>query len=97
MGIAAGLLRAPHVGIRDLKENLSRLLKSGDPLVVTERGRPVDVILPYADMMNLIDIIDEMTDTETLATVMDGKKAIASGARGVSATRLFRKMKVAMR
>jgi prevent-host-death family protein len=90
MGIAINLLKAPHIGVRDLKENLSRFLRGKDPLVITDHGQPVDVILPYADMMNLVEIIDEITDPRTVKTVLEGKKAIKSGAKGVAVSGLFR-------
>ena len=90
MNIAAGLLKAPHIGVRDLKENLSKLLKGKNPLVITDHGQPVDVIVPYDDMMCLIDIVDEITDPETLATVLEGKRAVKAGAKGVPVSGLFK-------
>lgn len=93
MSIAASLLKAPHIGIKDLKENLSKLLGSKDPLVITDHGKPVDVIVPYEDMLNLIDIIEEVTDPETLATVLEGKKAVKAGAKGVPVSQLFKSIR----
>lgn len=90
MNIAAGLLRAPHIGIRDLKENLSKLLQNKNPLVITDHGQPVDVIVPYNDMMSLVDIVDEITDPETLSTVLEGKRAVKASAKGVPVSRLFK-------
>lgn len=90
MGIAINLLKAPHVGVRDLKENLSRFLRGKAPLVITDHGQPVDVILPYADMMNLVEIIDEITDPRTTKTVLEGKKAVKAGAKGVAVSGLFK-------
>ena len=40
------------VGIRELRQNLSRHLRrvaAGEQLVVTERGRPVAVLSPWVD------------------------------------------------
>ena len=92
MRIATDLLKASHVGIRDFKERLStNFLK--EPLIITDRGTPVSVNLPYSDMMELIDILDELSDTETLATVQEGRKAIALGTKGISVSALFRKKK----
>lgn len=90
MSIAIDLLKAPHVGIRDLKENLSKFLKKNSPLVITERGEPVDVILPYSEMMDLVDIFEEATDPATLAMVLEGKKAIKAGSKGVPVSNLFK-------
>lgn len=90
MSIAIGLLKAPHVGIRDLKENLSKFLKKNSPLIITERGEPIDVILPYSEMMDLVDIFEEATDPATLAMVLEGKKAIKAGSKGVPVSNLFK-------
>jgi len=58
MGIATDLLKADHIGIRELKKKLSAsFLKK--PLIITDRRMPVSVNLPYSDMLELIDILDE--------------------------------------
>lgn len=92
MSIAAELLKAPHVGIRDIKEHLSRRLLK-DMLVITDRGAPVSVNLPYSDVLELIDIMDELTDLETVATVQEGRKALQEGAKGVPVTQLFKRIR----
>jgi len=92
MSIAADLLKANHVGIRDIKEHLStRLLK--DILVITDRGTPVSVNLPYSDVLELIDIIDEAADLETMATVSEGRLAIREGAKGILVADLFKRIR----
>ena len=45
MGIAINLLKAPHIGIRDLKERLSHFLKRTQPVIVTDHGEPTKVIV----------------------------------------------------
>lgn len=92
MSIATDLLKAEHVGIRDIKEHLStRLLK--DILVITDRGIPVSVNLPYSDVLELVDIIDEVTDLETVAMVSEARKAIREGLRGVAVANLFKRIR----
>lgn len=93
MGIATDLLKSNHIGIRDLKEHLSKLLKRNEPLVVTDRGTPVNVILPYSDMLELMDILDELSDLETLRAIQEGRKAIKAGAQGIPVSKLFSKIK----
>src|SRR3990172_1403449 len=47
-----------RVGIRELRQNLSRHLRrvrAGERLVVTERGRPVAVLAPWADETDPLD------------------------------------------
>jgi hypothetical protein len=92
MSIATDLLKANHVGIREIKEHLStRLLK--DILVITDRGRPVSVTLPYLDVLELVDIIDEVTDLETIVLVSEARKAIREGSKGISVINLFNRIR----
>jgi hypothetical protein len=92
MSIATDLLKAEHVGIRDIKEHLStRLLK--DILVITDRGTPVSVNLPYLDVLELVDIIDELTDLETMAMVSEARMAIREGSKGISVANFFKRIR----
>jgi prevent-host-death family protein len=91
MSIATSILKSPHVGIRDLKIHLSSLLKKGT-LIVTERGKPVNVILPYSDMIELLDMLDEITDPETIKTIQEGRKAISTGVKGIPVSNVFKKL-----
>jgi len=93
VSIATDILKSHHIGIRDLKEHLSKLLKRNEPLVVTDRGTPVNVILPYSDMLELMDILDEVSDLETLQAIQEGRKAIKAGAKGILVSKLFSKIK----
>ncbi len=92
MSVTTDLLKANHIGIRDLKEHLStKLLK--DLLVITDRGVPVSVNLPYSDVLELVDILDELADLETITLVAEGRKAIKSGVIGVPVSNLFDKIR----
>ena len=93
MTLASILLRAPHIGVRQFKEKLSRFLKSGNPLVITERGVPVEVVIPYAEALEMVDLVDEATDFEALKSVQEGREAIKKGAAGLSVSRLFEKVR----
>ncbi|MDI6751435.1 MAG: hypothetical protein QME07_01040 [bacterium] len=42
-------------------------------LIITDRGTPISVNLPYSDLLELVDIIDELSDSETIASVQEGK------------------------
>lgn len=92
MSIAAELLKAPHMGIRDIKEHLSRRLLK-DMLVITDRGAPVSVNLPYSDVLELADIMEELTDSEAASAVQKGRKAIREGTKGIPVLKLFKRIK----
>lgn len=88
MSMATTLLKADHLGVRDLKGHLSVKMLS-NPLVITDRGVPISVNLPYSDALELMDLLDELEDPQTLAAVSEGRKAINAGAKGIPASRLF--------
>jgi len=47
-----------RVGIRELRQDLSRYLRrvrAGERLVVTEHGRPLAVLAPWADDADVLD------------------------------------------
>lgn len=92
MSIATDLLKAHRVGIRDLKEHLSTQLLS-EPLVITDRGTPVSVNLPYSDVLELVDFLDELSDLKTIATIQEGREAIQAGAKGIAVSHLFKRIR----
>ena len=92
MSISTDLLKARRMGVRDFKEHIStKYLKK--PLVITDRGAPLSVNLPYADMVELMDILDELTDPETLAMVRKGRGAVKKGTRGIPVSKLFNRIR----
>jgi hypothetical protein len=88
VSIATDLLKAHRIGIRNLKEHLSTKFLS-EILVITDRGTPISVNLPYSDVLELMDILDELADSETVATVDEGRRAIEAEAKGIPVSDLF--------
>ena len=93
MGLANDLLRAPHLGVRDLRNHFSDALKENDMLVVTEHGHPTRVLIPYEEMLEIIDLLDELKDREVMKTVMEGKKAVKEHSKGIPVSKLFKKIR----
>ena len=92
MSISTDLLKADRVGVRDLKEHLSgKFLRRA--LVITDRGVPISVNLPYSDVLELTDIVDELLDSRTVADVFSARKAMRHGAKGIDVSRLFGKIR----
>lgn len=96
MNISTDFLKAQRIGIRDLKEHISTKYLSGI-LVITDRGTPISVNLPYSDLLELIDILDELADIETVEAVVKGRESIKKGAKGVSVSKLFSKIRTGRR
>ena len=88
MSVAVDILKANRVGVRALKEHLTAKLLH-KILIITDRGIPVSVNLPYEDVLELMDILDELSDPEIIATIQEGRKTIREGARGVPVSNFF--------
>ncbi len=83
MTTSLSLLRAPHVGVREFKENISSFLKKHKLLIVTDHGEPTRVVVPYNDMLEILDIIEEVNDVEIASLVKEGRQAIQAGSKGI--------------
>ena len=92
MTVATDLLKAQHIGLRGLKEHLSTKFLN-EILVITDRGIPVSVNLPYSDMLELMDILDELADLKTIVTIDEGRKAIKAGVKGIAVSNLFKRIR----
>lgn len=95
MTVATALLNAKYVGIRDLREHLSKRLKGSKVIVVTEHGTPTKVILSYQDVVELIEVLDELRDQTAIQAVQEGRKAVRVGAEGIPVNRLFSQIRAA--
>ena len=89
MKISVALLNARHIGVRELREHLSKRLKDRKPLIVTEHGEPTKVILSYGDVLELVEILDELQDRQTLLAVKEGREAVVKGKEGIPVSDLF--------
>ncbi len=95
MTLATSLLKAEHIGVRELKTHLSERLNSGKPLIVTEHGEPKQVMMPYGSIIELVEIIEELNDNEHLKDVQEAKRAIKSGSKGIGIAQSFKKIRAA--
>ena len=59
--------------------------------VVTEHGQPTGVLLPYENILEIVDILDELRDKSTLKDIALGRKSISRGAKGILASTVFKK------
>ncbi len=93
MTLATQILRAPHIGVRDLKIHLSEKVKGDKPLVVTDHGDPKQVMIPYHVIVEIAELLEELNDAELMRAVKLSRSASEKGERGSSATGLFAKIK----
>lgn len=92
MSVSTDLLKAQRIGIRDLKEHVSTKFLRGI-LIITDRGTPISVNLPYRDVLELIDILDELADIDTIETVAKGRESIKRRAKGIFVSKLFSRIR----
>ena len=92
MTLGNALLRAKHMGVRDLRSHLSRAVRGGGMVVVTEHGQPSKVLVSYEDMLEIVDILDELQDQRSVLAVHSAKRAIEAGAKGIRIGPSFRKL-----
>ena len=89
---SANLLRkAKPVNVRQAQAQLSRLIRSKSPSMVLSHGKPVSFLVPYEDMLDLVETLDELKDMKLLGEIERARTEYAKG-KAVPAERLFRKM-----
>lgn len=89
MDITLALLKAENIGVRHFKNNLCRYLQRARTYIITEHGQPTSVVIPYDEVMELVDVLDELQDPEILRIIQEGRKAIKRGVKGRLVSRLF--------
>jgi prevent-host-death family protein len=93
MSIASELLKAKHIGIGDFRGQLFKLLDTAQPIVVTEHGHPKSVVLGYDEVLEIIDILEELADHQTVSAVKEARQAISVGVPGIPVSRTIRKFR----
>ncbi len=92
VNISSAIMKANHFGIKDLRSNASSKIFE-KIFVVTTKGKPISVNLPYSDILNLIDMIDEISDPETLSLVKEHRDAVKTSQKFIPASNLFQKIR----
>ena len=63
MTISNALLKAKSVGVRRFRDGASRFIKKHEFLIITEHGAPESVLVPYNDIMEIVDVLEELEDS----------------------------------
>ena len=91
MGVKSLLKEAKSVNVREAQAKLSRLIRSKRASLVTSHGKPVSFIVPYEEMLDLLEMIDELKDQRLLEEIVRVRSEYKAG-KAVPAERLFKKM-----
>ena len=86
------LLKAEHVGIRELKARLSEYVHGKPPVIATDRGRPLKVLLGYREIIGLLEMIKDLTDARLMRVLGGGARAIRKGGEGTPARRSLERL-----
>jgi len=87
------MLHATHMGVRELKNNLPGVLHSKKPVVATEHGKPTYFLLPYDEMVEIMEMLEEARDAEVVSLVREGRVAYAKGG-WTPASKLWKKLRI---
>jgi PHD/YefM family antitoxin component YafN of YafNO toxin-antitoxin module len=91
MTISNALLRAKSIGVRNFRDGASRFIRRHEFLIITERGAPASVLLPYNDVLEIVDILEELEDRKTVKTIAEGRRAIRKGAKGIPVSKALKR------
>lgn len=80
-----------YVGVRELRGNLSKMLKSKQAYFVTDHGKPVKAMIPYEVLLELLEILEELKDKTFIQEVARGRKEYQEGG-WVPASRLKKQL-----
>lgn len=77
---AIGFVReGKYVGVRELRTNLAKVLKSRQAYFVTDHGKPVKAMVPYEVLLELLELLEELKDKTLLHEVAQGRKEYQEG------------------
>lgn len=93
MSLATQLLRAEPIGVKELKNNLSAVLKRNKPRVVTDHNKPRHFLIPHEDMVELVEALEELSDPRLLKRIAEGRESYRKG-KAVSLGQLAKDLKL---
>jgi antitoxin (DNA-binding transcriptional repressor) of toxin-antitoxin stability system len=91
MTVTALLRKAKPVNVREAQAKLSRLIRSKSPSMVLSHGKPVSFLVPYEEMLDLVEMLDELKDKKLVQEIARSRAEYARG-KSFPAERLFKKM-----
>ncbi len=91
MTVASLLRKAKPVNVREAQAKLSQLIRSKSPSMVLSHGKPVSFLVPYEEMLDLLDMLEELKDAKLLQEIARARGEYASG-KAIPVERLFKKI-----
>jgi len=85
------LRQSKPVNVREAQAGLSRLIRSKKPSLVISRGKPVSFLVPYEEMLDLLEMLDDLKDQKLLEEISLARLEYIEG-KEVPAEKLFQKI-----
>jgi hypothetical protein len=73
------LLRADFIGIKQFRHNIASLIKSNRPKIVTDHGKPRQVLIAFDRFVELIELLEDFRDRHLLSQIVRARKAYQKG------------------
>jgi antitoxin (DNA-binding transcriptional repressor) of toxin-antitoxin stability system len=91
MTTAALLRKAKPVNVREAQARLSKLISSKMPSLVLSHGKPVSFLMPYDEMLDLVEMLEDLKDQKLLKEIAKARTEYAQG-KAIPVERMFRRM-----
>ena len=89
----SALLHGEYVGIKELRRSLPHRIHSSRPCIVTERGKPCQVMLSYEHAVELVETLEELRDAKLMKDIERSRNAYGKTG-GVPLSRLAKRFKL---
>lgn len=86
------ILRAEHLGIKEFKTHICQILKANKPQIITDHGRPRQFVIPYEEMIEIVEVLEELSDPEFLKEIQQARKFCKKNKESIPASKLWREM-----
>jgi len=93
MTLTTELLRAKHIGVRELGRRTSAILKSSSVVVIEVKEHKNKVLLAQEDLVQLLELVEDLQDRELLELVKESRAASAAGLKEIPVQDVFKKRK----
>lgn len=90
---AIDLLNAEYVGVKELKDNLSKILHKKKLVITTDNGKPENVIVKFKVMVEILQLLHQLSNDKLSEILTSGRKSIKKGAPGIPALESLNKLK----
>ncbi|MEW6042017.1 MAG: hypothetical protein AB1633_10895 [Elusimicrobiota bacterium] len=92
----SSVMKAKHIGVKYFRTHLSKLMKKRQPYIITDRGQPREAVIPYIELVELLEDLEELSNPELISQIRDGRKAYQKGG-WIPVSRLWMKLGIPLK